>query len=490
MKVAIIKTQPVYPNVPFSPDTKYPEYAFQDILSSKNVVYESVRKIFEYLKFDKKNIGTQTWNPLRETIKPGETVLIKPNLVNSKHLEDGDLTSIITHPALIRVVIDYILIALNGRGKIIIADSPERMADFGQIIKKCQLDQILRYYKQNNINIIEIRDLRRERIEYGFDAIIKREKINMDPEGYSLIDLGHESLFAQLSEKILKKLYGADYKRKETIWAHTEGRNVYELGNSALQVDSIISLPKLKTHYRVGTTLNCKGFIGITGNKNYIPHRILGDPSNGGDTYTWPAQTKRGKIYRLLQDSLKDHLLSIAENKFTALLYSSILLAYRKIFSPPPEDINYIGGTWYGENATWRSTVDIAKIVHYADKNGRLNNKPQKKFFSIIDGIISGEGNGPMKCTSKNTGILVGGSNLVAVDFTATKLMGFDPQKVKYLHYFTGTNRNKFNLNILEKEIKIQTNHKPYFSTTQQNFTRKQSLRFKPPDRWVGHLEL
>jgi uncharacterized protein (DUF362 family) len=43
------------------------------------------------------------------------------------------------------------------------------------------------------------------------------------------------------------------------------------------------------------------------------------------------------------------------------------------------------------------------------------------------------EGNGPMQGTPKPAGVLVMGSDLVAVDSTCCRVMGIDPEKISYL---------------------------------------------------------
>lgn len=55
------------------------------------------------------------------------------------------------------------------------------------------------------------------------------------------------------------------------------------------------------------------------------------------------------------------------------------------------------------------------------------------KTFAIVDGIIGMEGNGPIQGTAVNSGVLVMGRDLVAVDSTCCRLMGIDPEKIGYL---------------------------------------------------------
>ena len=55
------------------------------------------------------------------------------------------------------------------------------------------------------------------------------------------------------------------------------------------------------------------------------------------------------------------------------------------------------------------------------------------KHFAIVDGIIGMEGNGPIQGTPKAAGVIVSGSDLVAVDATCCRIMGIDPVKIRYL---------------------------------------------------------
>lgn len=54
--------------------------------------------------------------------------------------------------------------------------------------------------------------------------------------------------------------------------------------------------------------------------------------------------------------------------------------------------------------------------------------------FAIVDGIVGMEGDGPLQGYQKNSGVLVLGDDLVAVDATAARLMTIEPRQVKYLN--------------------------------------------------------
>ncbi len=53
--------------------------------------------------------------------------------------------------------------------------------------------------------------------------------------------------------------------------------------------------------------------------------------------------------------------------------------------------------------------------------------------FAIVDGIVGMEGNGPIQGTPKASGVLVFGSDPVAVDATCCRVMGLMPERVKHL---------------------------------------------------------
>ncbi len=60
-------------------------------------------------------------------------------------------------------------------------------------------------------------------------------------------------------------------------------------------------------------------------------------------------------------------------------------------------------------------------------------NRTFRNTFAIVDGVVGMEGNGPIQGTPKQAGVLVMGSDLVAVDATCCRIMGIDPEKVDYL---------------------------------------------------------
>ena len=85
-------------------------------------------------------------------------------------------------------------------------------------------------------------------------------------------------------------------------------------------------------------------------------------------------------------------------------------------------------GNWYGNDTTWRMVLDLNRALLYADAEGRVHDAPQRRLLSIGDGIIGGQGNGPLDPTPKPVGVILAGYNSLAVDVVGSCVMGFDWQ--------------------------------------------------------------
>ena len=82
-------------------------------------------------------------------------------------------------------------------------------------------------------------------------------------------------------------------------------------------------------------------------------------------------------------------------------------------------------------------------VLHWAgiDESIADLHKLFPRAFSIVDGIVGMEGNGPIQGTSKNFGVVVAGADPVAVDATCCRLMRLDPLRIGYLRLAAGENR-------------------------------------------------
>ncbi len=479
-----------YPiEAPYSPHVEYPEYPFHDINHRDNLVYEGVRNVLILLDLDKESFGTACWNPLKELVKPGNTVVIKPNFVLDNHDEGGDLFSIITHPSVIRAVTDYVYIALAGKGKIIIADAPQMDCNFTELLEKTHLESIKELYKREVGFEIEIYDLRNfwlDRKE-GTYSSKNRYKLSGDPLGGVLVNLGKNSLFYGIDN--FRNFYGADFNRDETILHHCGDVQEYLISKTILSADVIISIPKLKVHKKVGVTLNIKGLVGTVVNKNCLVHYTLGTPSMGGDQFPDDILNAKEAATVKLQRWVYDKFLA-KKNPTLDTIYH-IAQNFGKFFLKPlgfglnENKAIFDAGNWYGNNSAWRMAVDLLRIFIYAGKEGNLQNKPVRRMFSVVDGVIGGEGNGPLTPDSKRCGLIVAGFNLWAVDLVCTRLMGFDYKKIKMLTSpLTHPELSKACLS----GIKINSNKN--FTDLLDIENKNKYFSFTPHPGWKGHIEI
>ncbi len=75
-------------------------------------------------------------------------------------------------------------------------------------------------------------------------------------------------------------------------------------------------------------------------------------------------------------------------------------------------------------------------VLHWAGINGSIvdiNSSLPIPQFAIVDGIVGMEGNGPIQGQARNSGVVIFGDDLVAVDASAARLMKIEPRKIKYL---------------------------------------------------------
>jgi uncharacterized protein (DUF362 family) len=60
-------------------------------------------------------------------------------------------------------------------------------------------------------------------------------------------------------------------------------------------------------------------------------------------------------------------------------------------------------------------------------------NATLRPHFTIVDAIVAMEGDGPIMGDARPVGAIAMGSDLVAVDATCARLIGFDPSRIPYL---------------------------------------------------------
>ena len=104
--------------------------------------------------------------------------------------------------------------------------------------------------------------------------------------------------------------------------------------------------------------------------------------------------------------------------------------AGKKVFGD--NDCVVRSGNWHGNDTCWRMVLDLNKCLYFFDGSGQARKNPPR-YLALVDGIVAGEGNGPMSPDPKPCGLVLAGTHPVAVDCAAAGLMGFDWQKLRLL---------------------------------------------------------
>lgn len=419
---------------PFNPPQIYPELPFIKKTNKDNLVYSMVRDLFAKLGMDRENKGTSKWNPFREIIKPGDKVLIKPNLVTHCHyLGENALYSTVIHGSILRPVIDYVYLALGGKGSILIADNPVEHADFKLIMEFTGIQTMAEELSKDGYFGLKVLDLRPKVLRKGKKGNFYCENSPGDPLGYMTVNLGKNSLFSEFDEDPEVHFYTlADplidhfdpkcVRESTTDKYHNFSEHKYVISKSVLDADVIINIAKMKTHCKAGVSLTLKNIIGIVHEKHCLPHHRPGAPPSGDSFPHQPAShyVISRKLYRTLRKNLLIHRLP----GFSA--FRNLLQKKRILIGQHTEH-----GNWKGNDTIWRTILDLNRIALYANKEGRMQAIPQRRYFALLDGIIAQQGDGPMCGEPITAASIFGGFNPVVVDAMAVKSMGLDYHLIK-----------------------------------------------------------
>jgi len=485
--VGVVKHEGLcYPTEPpYHPSELFPEYPFgqEGLLDAhSNEVYESVRGLLRILGLDAERFGTAQWNPLAEIIASGDTVVIKPNFVFHTNVLYGNehWRSVITHGAVIRAILDYVFMAVGNSGRIIILDTPMISADFDAIQKLTACMEIQRLYRKHKNVDIQVIDARLEMVDSCQGKASRKRKLRGDPKGNTEVDLGKLSLLHGANG--LANLRLDDYSSTKLLKHHHDGHHSYLIPKSILEADVLINVPKLKTHMKAGLTVALKNLIGINASKDYLPHYRLGSPGEGGDEYPYASKMKR--IQSLARQIVPSNPLIYR----LARRIGKILFRFdgcSGAYTRNPTLYDTTGGAWYGNDTLWRAIIDLNRVFFYADREGVLQKSKQRKYFCLVDGVVAGEGNGPLSPISRETGVLIGGTNPVSIDLVAAALMDFCYESIPFL--FQALSLSELPLFPYSVgDISCRSNVKSIIGPISNC---QGLLKFQPPDGWKQHIE-
>ncbi|MRR32097.1 DUF362 domain-containing protein, partial [bacterium] len=269
----------------YSPDERYPEYRYQAISTRSNPIYKAVRDCFIQAGLDHDHFGTANWNPLGDFVEPGSKVFVLCNFANERRSSERleDYRSRCTHGSVIRAVIDYLLIAVGESGEVNFGNAPTQFCHWKQVQQDTGADEVERFYQNEGIPVAacDLRLFVTDATSIGSVRAVERR----DEANGVHVDLGMESLFCELDAKSDQHYRVMNYNPMRTERFHTKGHHEYVVNRKILEADVIFSIPKLKTHEKVGISCALKGFVGTVAHKDSLPHHRFGAPEEGGDEY-------------------------------------------------------------------------------------------------------------------------------------------------------------------------------------------------------------
>ncbi|MGD0571649.1 MAG: DUF362 domain-containing protein [Sedimentisphaerales bacterium] len=408
--------------------------------------------------------------PLADIIEPGMSVLLKPNWVLHYNQSGCGMDCMVTHPFFIKAVLKEIFAAKPSR--VIIGDAPIHDAVFEELLS---LDW-LKTSDTNNSCPVEIIDFRRCIVD-------KCHRFDFDKRGlehYILFDLGHDSLLEPISGP-KENFRVTNYDPHELASTHRPGRHQYLLAKEPFEADVIINLPKLKAHKKAGITAAVKNLVGINGNKDYLPHHRIGGSAQGGDCYEGSFFLKR----------LAESFLDIANNRINRPDYSFWHLcaigASRLQRAIHPHVNKALDGSWYGNDTVWRMVLDLNRIAMYGKIDGSMSSTPVRRVYSLTDGIVAGQHNGPLAPEPINMGAVTFACSSLFADMAHAALMHFDWRKIALLRCGLESDYKYPLVRHPAEELKVCTNGKTHsFAETARLYGKD----FIPPDGWKEHIEL
>jgi hypothetical protein len=269
----------------------------------------------------------------------------------------------------------------------------------------------------------------------------------------------------------------ADYDPRKTDTYHGYHKHKYVVHRQILESDVIVSIPKLKTHEKVGATLTIKGFVGTVAHKDSLAHHRFGSPAKGGDEYPYESGflTSLSRLHERIygsdvrSPSVRNCQIAIDRNLRRAARLMGLLQL----------------GAWHGNDTAWRMALDLAQLVYYADAEGKLHDTRQRTHLSLVDGIIGGEGEGPLAPSPVRAGALVFGSDVPTVDLAAARLMGFDSSELPIVSRSFTLPRYAIAADSAHQDAAIIYNGRPL---TASQLRPALGRPFRPPRGWADPL--
>jgi len=345
--------------------------------------------------------------------------------------------------------------------EVVIGDAPIQGGIWDRIIAREFRDEIIKLSNWYAVPI-NIKDFRRRTYSISENKPLSEIR---PLDQYTIFDLGEDSLLEPITKPGRSRFRVTNYNPDRMSLAHAPGTHKYCIAKDLFDADIVFSIPKIKTHQKTGITGALKNIVGVNGDKDFLPHHRMGGTVHGGDCYPGSSVLRYWSEIMLDKANQKQGSSDFwLWQKFSSILW--------RISLPGPE--HNIDAGWYGNDTTWRMVMDLNKIATYGRIDGTLSAKPQRQIFSICDGIIGGQGDGPLNPDPLPLGIVSATNDSLTNDIAMAILMNLSPIKIPLLN---------FNNSPLDCDIRLNSNKINLAELKQL------SINTRPPKGWIRHFE-
>ncbi|HKP12768.1 MAG TPA: DUF362 domain-containing protein [Blastocatellia bacterium] len=375
--------------------------------------YEALRRAAVMLGWDDGERG-----PLGGVIAQGARVLIKPNFVLHANQGDGGIEPLITHPSLVRATVRAALEA--GAARVAVGDAPVQGCDFDHLLAETGLGEWSRRMVETEPRFAGVFDFRRTSCVFVDGVRIASEGL-LSEDRFALFDLADESLLEPVTDD-RASFRVTCYDPSLMARTHAPGRHQYLVAKDVLDADVVINLPKLKTHKKAGVTCALKNLIGINGNKEFLPHHRVGGAARGGDCYPGDSLVKRAMEYALDRQNG-------SRSPLSTKLWHDAAENLSRIAVRAGDQLG-VEGSWSGNDTVWRTGLDLNRILLYGRSDATMSDTPQRTVLHVVDAVVAGQGDGPLRPDPLALGLMLAGSSAAATDHVGALLLGYDPSRV------------------------------------------------------------
>lgn len=366
---------------------------------------------------------------LAEWISPGQRVFVLPNLVMHRRIDRGEtiprFLAKCTNGSVVRPLLAHAIEAAGDSRLVSLGSAPLQACDYAATAREAGFANGPSEDSRAIPTEMRPTDLRGVATVWSkYGSLLERQVRDVPTVE---VDLGPLSFLDELyASNTSVDFRVGDYDPGETMSYHSQGRHIYTIHRAVLESDVIISVPKLKTHEKVGITCALKGSIGTVTRKECLAHYRHDNGHSRGDEHP------PGNPLRALASEISDRSSAAPQTRFgnaTRIIGKSAFRLARV------GQHGIMGGAWAGNDTAWRMALDVARILRFARPDGSIADTPQRSHLVLVDGIVAGEGEGPLKPSPVLAGVVIFSDDPVAADVSCAQLMGYEPDRIPLLSH-------------------------------------------------------